>query len=85
MSHSKIYDFGGAAASHFAAITWEAGMRTTFLLIVVLLAGCSQKTDADRCVDAQMKVYDEQNPNVQRTDRDEFKAYAYRACSHSGA
>jgi hypothetical protein len=49
-------------------------------MLLVSLTGCSQESDVDKCVDAQMKVYDEQYPKSSKEDRDQWRAGEYRAC-----
>jgi hypothetical protein len=71
-------------------------VKIMLIMALGVLGACSQKTAADRCVDAQMKVWDEaQNDpenvafNQNRTDkqkqndRDQARATAYLFCRQS--
>jgi hypothetical protein len=56
----------------------------------MLIAGCDRKTDVDRCVEAQMKVYDnnvKNDPysNSTEQDRDNARATAYLFCRGNGS
>lgn len=65
-------------------------MKCGLIIALALLCGCSQKTDVDRCVEAQMKVYDNNNERLgpykssTEQDRDQAKATAYLFCRGQG-
>ena len=65
---------------------WQKlGVFISSVLAVLVLSGC-QKSDVEKCVDAQMEAFDEEtikNPPKdpdKRHTRKEWKAFVYRDC-----
>jgi hypothetical protein len=63
-------------------------MKLIFTFALFLLASCG-KSDAQKCVDAQMKNWDGENPGARsapdKSGRDDFEAWAWRQCRGSQA
>lgn len=55
-------------------------IRVTLLATIAMtLAGCI-KSDADKCVDAQMEAWDIRNADAPPESRISYRAHAYQIC-----